>query len=112
MSEPEPVAESRFAGLGEALKIGGLIAIGVGVGVGLIGALIALAADRNYSSSIALSYYLVGCVLFIVGMFPSGGFSMIKGTITRRKPTGAGPKPLLLLGLFLIGLGVIADFSR
>lgn len=112
MSEPEPVAESRFAGLGESLKIGGLIAIGVGVGVGLIGALIALAADRNYSSSIALSYYLVGCVLFIVGMFPSGGFSMIKGTITRRKPTGAGPKPLLLLGLFLIGLGVIADFSR
>ena len=94
MSEPEPVAESRFAGLGESLKIGGLIAIGVGVGVGLIGALIALAADRNYSSSIALSYYLVGCVLFIVGMFPSGGFSMIKGTITRRKPTGAGPKPL------------------
>jgi hypothetical protein len=112
VSEPEPVAESRFAGLGESLKIGGLIAVGVGVGVGLIGALVALVADRNYSSTIALSYYLVGCVLFIVGMFPTGGFSMIKGTITRRKPTGAGPKPLLLLGAFLIGLGVIADFSR
>jgi hypothetical protein len=112
VSEPEPVAESRFAGLGESLKIGGLIAVGVTVGVGLIGALIALIGDRNYSSTIALSYYLVGCVLFIVGMFPSGGFSMIRGTITRRKPTGAGPKPLLLLGLLLIGLGVIADFSR
>ena len=112
MSEPEPVAESRLAGLGESLKIGGLIAVGVAVGVGLIGALIALVADRNYSSTIALSYYLVGCVLFIVGVFPSGGFSMIKGTITRRKPIGAGPKPLLLLGLFLIALGVIADFSR
>jgi hypothetical protein len=112
VSEPEPVAESRFAGLGESLKIGGLIAVGVAVGVGLIGALIALIGDRNYSSTIALSYYLVGCVLFIVGMFPSGGFSMIRGTITRRKPTGAGPKPLLLLGLLLIGLGVIADFSR
>jgi hypothetical protein len=112
VSEPEPVAESRFAGLGESLKIGGLIAVGVAVGVGLIGALIALIGDRNYSSTIALSYYLVGCILFIVGMFPSGGFSMIKGTITRRKPTGAGPKPLLLLGLLLIGLGVIADFSR
>ena len=112
MSEPEPVAESRFAGLGESLKIGGLIAVGVAVGVGLMGALIALVADRNYSSTIALSYYLVGCVLFIVGMFPSGGFSMIKGTITRRKPIGARPKPLLLLGLFLIALGVIADFSR
>jgi hypothetical protein len=112
VSEPEPVAESRFAGLGESLKIGGLIAVGVAVGVGLIGVLIALVGDRNYSSTIALSYYLVGCVLFIVGMFPSGGFSMIKGTITRRKPTGAGPKPLLLLGLLLIGLGVLADFSR
>ncbi len=112
MSEPEPVAESRFAGLGESFKIGGLIAVGVAVGVGLLGALIALIGDRNYSSTIALSYYLVGCVLFIVGMFPSGGFSMIKGTITRRKPIGAGPKPLMLLGLLLIGLGVIADFSR
>jgi hypothetical protein len=112
VSEPEPVAESRFAGLGESLKIGGLVAVGVAAGVGLIGVLIALIGDRNYSSTIALSYYLVGCVLFIVGMFPSGGFSMIKGTITRRKPTGAGPKPLLLLGLLLIGLGVLADFSR
>jgi hypothetical protein len=112
VSEPEPVAESRFAGLGEALKIGGLIALGVAVGVALIGILIALIGDRNYSSTIALSYYLVGCVLFIVGMFPSGGFSMIKGTITQRKPIGAGPKPLMMLGLFLIALGVIADFSR
>jgi hypothetical protein len=112
VSEPEPVAESRFAGLGESLKIGGLVALSVAVGVGLLGALIALIGGRNYSSTIALSYYLVGCVLFIVGMFPSGGFSMIKGTITRRKPIGAGPKPLMLLGLLLIGLGVIADFSR
>ena len=112
MPEPQPAAEGRFAGLGEVLKIGGLVAVGVAVGVGLIGALIALIAGRNYSSTIALSYYLVGCVLFIVGMFPSGGFSMIKGTITRRKPIGAGPKPMMLLGLLLIGLGVIADFSR
>lgn len=112
MSEPEPVAESRFAGLGEVLKVGALVTAGVAVGVGLVGALIAWIGDRNYSSTIALSYYLVGCVLFIIGMFPSGGFSMIRGTITRRKPTGAGPKPLMLLGLLLIGLGVIADFSR
>jgi hypothetical protein len=112
VSEPEPVVESRFAGLGESLKIGGLIAVGVAAGVGLVGALIALIGEKNYASTIALSYYLVGCVLFIVGVFPSGGFSMIKGTITRRKPIGAGPKPLLLLGLFLIALGVLADFSR
>jgi hypothetical protein len=112
VSEQEPVAESRFAGLGPALRIAALVALAVAVGVGLLGALIAWAADRNYSSTMALTYYFFGCVLFIVGMFPTGGFSMIRGTITRRKPTGAGPKPLMLLGIVLIGLGVIADFSR
>ena len=112
MPEPEPVAESRFAGVGEALKIAALVAVAVAAGVALIGALIAWVADKNFSSSIALTYYLVGCVVFIIGMFPSGGFSMIKGTITRRKPIGAGPKPLMLLGLLLIGLGVVADFTR
>jgi hypothetical protein len=112
VSEPEPAAQSRFAGLGEALRIGVLIAAGVAAGVGLIGALIAWAADRHFASTMALTYYFVGCILFIVGMFPSGGFSVIRGTITRRKPTGTGPKPLMLLGLLLIGLGVLADFSR
>jgi hypothetical protein len=112
VSEPEPVAESRFAGLGPALRIGLLVAAAVAAGVGLLGALIAWAADRNFSSTMALTYYFFGCILFIVGMFPSGGFSMIRGTITRRKPTGSGPKPLMLLGVILIGLGVLADFSR
>jgi hypothetical protein len=112
VSEPEPAAQSRLAGLGEALRVGMLIAAGVAAGVGLLGALIAWAADRHFATTIALSYYLVGCILFIVGVFPTGGFSMIRGTITRRKPTGAGPKPLMLLGLILIGLGVLADFSR
>jgi hypothetical protein len=112
VSEQEPVAESRFAGLGPALRLGLLITAAVAAGVGLLGALIAWAADRNFSSTMALTYYFFGCILFIVGMFPSGGFSMIRGTITRRKPTGSGPKPLMLLGLILIGLGVLADFSR
>jgi hypothetical protein len=112
VSEPEPAAPSRFAGLGEALKVGLLVAAGVAAGVGLVGALIAWAADRHFSSTMALTYYFVGSILFMVGMFPSGGFSMIRGTITRRKPTGAGPKALMLLGLILIGLGVLADFSR
>ena len=112
MSEPEPVAQSRFAGLGQALRIGLLIAAAVAVGVGLLGALVAWAADRHFASTIALTYYFVGSILFIVGMFPTGGFSMIRGTITRSKPTGSGPKPFLLLGVLLIGLGVIADFSR
>jgi hypothetical protein len=112
VSEPEPVAESRFAGLGEVAKVATLVTVAVAGGVALLGVLIAWAAGRNYASTLALAYYLVGCVVFIVGMFPSGGFSMIRGTITRRKPTGAGPKPLMLLGVLLIGLGVIADFSR
>jgi hypothetical protein len=110
VSEPEPVAQSRFAGLGQALKIALLIAAAVAAGVGLLGALIAWAAGRHLSSTMALTYYFVGCILFIVGMFPTGGFSMIRGTITQRKPTGSGPKPVMLLGLLLIGLGVIADF--
>ena len=112
MSEPERVAESRFAGFGEALKIGALVTVAAAAGVAALGALIALIGGKNFSSTIALSYYLIGCVVFIIGMFPSGGFSVIRGTITRRKPTGAGPKPLMLLGLLLIGLGVIADFTR
>jgi hypothetical protein len=112
VSEPEPVAQSRFAGLGQALKFALLIAAAVAAGVGLLGALIAWAAGRHLSSTMALAYYFVGCILFMVGMFPTGGFSMIRGTITRRKPTGSGPKPLLFLGLLLIGLGAIADFSR
>jgi hypothetical protein len=112
VSEPEPAAQSRFAGLGEALRVALLVTAGVVAGVGLIGALIAWAADRNFAPTMALAYYFVGSILFIVGIFPSGGFSMIRGTITRRKPTGAGPKPLMLLGLILIGLGVVADFAR
>jgi hypothetical protein len=112
VSEPEPVAESRFAGLGPALRIALLVAAGVAAGVGLLGALIAWAADRHFSSTIALTYYFFGCILFMIGMFPTGGFSMIRGTITRRKPTGSGPKPMMVLGLILIGLGVLADFSR
>ena len=111
MSEPEPVAPSRFEGLGQALRIGLLVAAAVAVGVGLLGALIAWAADGHLSSTIALTYYFVGSILFIAGMFPTGGFSLIRGTITRRKPTGSGPKPLMLLGLLLIGLGVLADFQ-
>jgi hypothetical protein len=45
-------------------------------------------------------------------MFPSGGFSMIRGTITRRRPTGARQEPIFLIGLVLIGLGVVVDLAR
>jgi hypothetical protein len=112
VAKPEQVAESRFAGLGDALKIGLLVALAVAVGVGGLAAIIAWAAGRNVSGAIAITYYIVGCILVIVGMFPTGGFSMIRGTITRRRPTGTGPKPAMLLGLILIGLGAVADFTR
>jgi hypothetical protein len=112
VAEQEPVGQSRFAGLGEALRVALLVAVAVALAVGLLGAIIAWAADRHLSSTIALTYYIVGCLLFIVGMFPTGGFSMVHGTITRRRPTGSGAKPVTLLGVVLIGLGVVADFTR
>lgn len=112
MAETEPVAGGRFAGLGDALKLGLLVTLGVAVAAGLLGAIIAWAAGGNVSAAIAITYYILGSILFIVGMFPTGGFSMIRGTMTRRRPIGSGPKPLMLLGVILIGLGAVADFTR
>ena len=112
MPEPEPTVESRFAGLGEALRLSLLIAAGVVVALGLLGAIIAWAADRHVSSTIAGTYYIVGSILFLVGMFPSGGFSLVRGTMTRRRPIGSRMDPTFLLGLVLIGLGVVAAVTR
>jgi hypothetical protein len=58
------------------------------------------------------AYYVIGCLLFLIGMFPSGGYSMIRGTITRRRPTGSRQEPIFLVGLVLIGLGVVFDLTR
>jgi hypothetical protein len=112
VAEPESVAESRFAGLGQAIRLAFLVTAAVVVAVGLLGAIVAWAGDNHFSSTMAITYYLVGCILFIVGMLPAGGFSMLRGTITRRRPIGSGPKPSLLLGLGLIGLGVLLDFTH
>jgi hypothetical protein len=60
----------------------------------------------------AAAYYIVGCLLFLIGMFPSGGFSMVRGTLTRRRPTGARQEPIFLLGLVLIALGILVDITR
>ena len=83
------------------------------VAVGLIGALIAWARGRGINSSIALSYYFVGSVVFLVGSFPTGGFSLLRGR-TRRRPTGGGPfaLPSMLLGVILIGIGVAFDIVK
>jgi hypothetical protein len=112
VNEPTPPQVGRWVGMGEAL---GRLALGTAaaaVAVGLLGAIVAWASGHTVAGGIAGAYYVVGCVLFLVGMFPSGGFSMIRGTITRRRPTGARQEPIFLVGLVLIGLGVVVDLAR
>ena len=100
---------SRLTGLGEALLRFALICVAVAATLGLLAALIALASGHHISSAIAVAYYLVGCVLVLIGVFPTGGFSLVRGTMTRRRPIGARQDPTFLIGAFLIGLGVLAD---
>jgi hypothetical protein len=98
--------------MGEVLK---RMAIGIVVGaiaLGLLGALIAWATGHGVSGTIAAVYYIVGSLLFLVGMFPTGGYSMIRGTITRRRPMGARQEPIFLLGIVLVGLGVLFDLTN
>ncbi len=98
--------------MGEVVKRMLIGAVGAAVGVGGLAALIGWATGHGISGTMAAAYYLVGSGLFLVGMFPSGGYSVIRGTITRRRPTGARQDPIFLLGLVLIGLGVVADLTR
>ncbi|MGZ8692805.1 MAG: hypothetical protein ACXWZT_08740 [Gaiellaceae bacterium] len=104
----EPTA-SRWTGLGAALTRFGLACGGLAVGLGMVAALIALATDHRLSATIAVAYYIVGCLLFLIGTFPTGGFSLIRGTMTKRRPTGFRGEPIFLFGIVLIGLGFIAD---
>lgn len=112
MTEPTPPEVGRWTGMGEALGRFALATAAAAVAVGLLGAVIAWASGHRVSSGVTGAYYIVGCTLFLVGMFPTGGFSMIRGTITRRRPTGAVKEPIFLIGLVLIGLGVVADLTR
>jgi hypothetical protein len=52
-------------------------------------------------------------VVFLVGSFPTGGFSLLRGR-TRRRPTGGAPfaVPSMLLGVILIGIGVAFDLFK
>jgi hypothetical protein len=81
--------------------------------VGLIGATVAWIRGRGINSSVALAYYFVGGIVFLVGSFPTGGFSLARGR-TRRRPTGGGAfaGPSMLLGALLIGVGVLVDFTH
>jgi hypothetical protein len=110
-TEPTPPEVGRWEGMGEALARFALGTVAAAVGIGGLGALVGWAADRTAVGGIAAAYYIVGCGLFIVGMFPTGGFSMLRGTITRRHPTGPRQEPFFLVGLVLIGLGVFVDLT-
>ena len=111
MTEPTPPEVGRWVGMGEALARFGLGTLATAVGIGGLGAIVGWAAGRSATGGIAAAYYIVGCGPFIVGMFPTGGFSMLRGTITRRRPTGPRQEPFFLVGLVLIGLGVFVDLT-
>lgn len=81
--------------------------------VGLVGALVAWIRGRGINTSIALAYYFVGAIVFLVGSFPTGGFSLARGK-SRRRPTGGGAfaAPSMILGALLIGAGVFVDITH
>ncbi len=115
MSEPpvtrteEPAAASRWTGLGPAFMRFGLACAGLAIGLGVVAVGIAFATDHRVSATIAVAYYIAGTLLFLIGTFPTGGFSLFRGTMTQRRPTGFRGEPIFLFGIVLIALGVIAD---
>jgi hypothetical protein len=109
---PTPAGAGRWAGLGEVVRRMVIGTVSAAVAVGSLGALIGWGAHRGASTGLAAGYYIVGSILFLLGMFPSGGFSLVRGTLSRRRPTGSRQEPVFLLGLVLIALGVVADLTR
>jgi hypothetical protein len=114
VSEPpfaptEESSPSRWTGFGPALARFAFMCASLALVVGVVAAVIALATDHRVPPTIAVAYYIVGSLLFLIGMSPGGGFSLFRGTMTRRRPTGARKEPIFLLGLVLIGLGIVAD---
>jgi hypothetical protein len=112
VTEHQPPEVGRWVGLGDALKRFVLSAVAAAVALGALAALVAVATGHTVSGTMAAAYYIVGAALFLIGMFPTGGFSVFRGTITRRRPTGSRQEPVFLLGLVLVALGVIADVVR
>ena len=98
--------------MGEALGRFALQTLAAVVAVGALGALVAFATGHDIAGGMAGAYYLIGAALFLIGMFPTGGFSMIRGTITRRKPTGARQEAHFLMGVVLIAVGVLFDLTH
>ena len=113
MTEPTPPPVSRWAGIGQALGRLALATAAAAVGIGAVVAIIAWATGRDAARGVADAYYLVGAGLFLVGTFPTGGFSLLRGTLSRRKPTGMRQEPaFLVIGFALIALGVVIDLAR
>ena len=107
-----PVEEREATGGGSpALVLGGAAA--AVVGVGLLGAIVAWIRGSDVSSAMAIAYYLVGGIVFLVGSFPTGGFSLLRGR-TRRRPTGGGAMAAqsMLMGALLLGIGVLFDVTN
>src|SRR5262249_10223625 len=107
-----PPEVSRWTGMGEALGRFALQTLGAIVVVGVLGALVAWGAGHDIAGGMAGAYYLLGAGRFLIGRFPPGGFWMIRGRITRRKPPGARQEAPFLMGLVLIAVGVLFDLTR
>ena len=105
------MGEREASGGSPALVLGGAAAAVLLVGV--VGALVAWIRGSGVSSSMALAYYFVGAVVFLVGSFPTGGFSLLRGK-TRRRPTGGGAMATqsMLMGALLLGVGVVLDLTH
>jgi hypothetical protein len=103
--------EREASGGSPALVLGG--AAGSVLLVGLVGAVVAWIRGSGVSSSMALAYYFVGAIVFLVGSFPTGGFSLLRGK-TRRRPTGGGAMAAqsMLMGALLLGVGVLLDVTH
>lgn len=104
--------EEHGATEGSPGVVAGVVA-GAVILVGLVGAAVAWIRGGNVSSAMAIAYYFVGGIVFLVGSFPTGGFSLLRGR-TQRRPTGGGAMAAqsMLLGALLIGIGVLLDVTR
>jgi hypothetical protein len=111
VTEPDATTTTTTDGGSPALILG--VVVAAVVGVGLLGAVIAWIRGSDVSSALAIAYYFVGGLVFLVGSFPTGGFSLMRGR-SRRKPTGGGAMAAqsMLLGVLLLGLGVLLDVTN
>ena len=86
------------------------VVAGAVVAAGLLGGLFALVRGQT-NTSIALAYYILGCVVVIAGFLPAGGVAGLRARTEQRRPMGASGYALssLLLGAVLVGVGVLVD---